>query len=119
MKHKKQIVVTLVIVMLAVIALSVNVALAAGSGKTAPPPDPNAHPPVCYKVESFAPGVAELQCYDNGKDIVNFSVKTNMKYDLNWDSAGATLRVYPGDRNAVAYWFVSDKDGNTASGQLP
>lgn len=118
MKQRKYVVLTLVIIMIAVIALSVNTALAAGSGKTSPSPLPD-HAPLCYKVNSFAPGVAELQCSDTGKDIVNVSVKTNAKYDLIWDDESVTLRVYVDTRDAVAIWFVQDKVGNVTTGRLP
>jgi len=117
MKQRKYIVTTLVVIMIAVIALSVNTALAAGSGKTAPVPEN--HAPVCYRVESFAPGVAELQCYDAGKDIVNVGVKSNVRYELTWDNETVTLRIYPTTRDAIAMWFVQDKAGDVTSGRLP
>ena len=117
MKHTKYILITLVIIMVAVVAFSVNTALAVGSDRPAPVPEN--HAPVCYKVETFAPGVAELQCYDTGKDIANVSVKTNVKYELTWDSETVTLIVYAGEKGAVAMWVVQDKAGNTTFGRLP
>jgi hypothetical protein len=125
MTHRKHVLFTLVIVMLAVIALSVGTALAGSLNNPAlgtdpgPDPGPSVHAPVCYKAESFAPGVIELVCYDTGKDIVNAAVKTNMKYKLDWNEESVTLRVYPDVKYPVAYWVVADKAGNVTSGRLP
>lgn len=117
MKRRKTVVFTLVIVMLAMIALSVNTALAGSFDRATPPTEE--HPPVCHKVNSYVSGVYQLECFDEGKDIVNVSVKSESKYELNWDSASVTLMVYPANRTAVTFWIVQDKAGNVTSGRLP
>jgi hypothetical protein len=103
------------IVLLAVLALTVTTAFAGGADDLL-----GDHAPVCYRVESFVgTGYFELRCDDAGKDIINVTVKTMSKYEVNWDSDFAVIRVYPADRHASAFWTVVDKAGNIVSGRLP
>jgi len=111
MKQRKYVVFAMVIVMLAVIALSVNTVLAGNFDRSTPFPEE--HPPVCHTYGYI------LECTDAGEDIVNVSVKTVTKYDLDWDSAHVYLRIYPQNFNDVAYWVVEDKAGSVVSGRLP
>lgn len=113
MKQRKFVAFTLVLVMVAVIAMSVNTVLAGGFVNSF-----NLHTPVCEKSEADL-GAYTLNCFDVGKDIVNVQVKTNAKYDLQWDDSQVMLRVYPENFSTTAYWFVQDKVGNVVSGRLP
>lgn len=114
MKQRKHVVFTLAIVVMAILALSVNTALAGSTTRTTPLPD--THAPVCYRVESFAPGVQQLECFDTGKDIVKVEVKSDSRYELEWNESNVILKVYPDHKGAFTTWFVQDKMGSINTG---
>lgn len=117
MKQRKHVLFVLVMVMVAVIALSVNTVLAGDFDKTAPQ---SPHPPVCVKSQSFVPGgPAILECYDNGHDIVNVAVKSNSKYELQWNESRVMLRLLSTNDDTFAYFEIRDKAGAFVSGRLP
>lgn len=113
MLPKKYVVFLVALLILAFAAISVNSAFGAGFDKV-----PGQHPPICYRIEWFAPGVWGLECYDEGKDIVNVALMTNLKYELTWNEESVVLYVYPTGKYSVAYWSVMDKDGSIISGVL-
>lgn len=117
MKRKYTGFVVLLVVLIALITLSVNTVFA---GSFSRDPQPDSHAPICYKVNSYLPGVQQLQCYDVGKDIANVEVKTQLKYELLWDNETVTLRVFPSSiEGGTTFWYVSDKAGDAVSGVLP
>lgn len=116
MKRKEYVLAVFVVVLVALTVFSVSTVFA-GRSPLVPPPD--YHPPVCYKIYSFVPGVHEMKCYDVGKDIAEVLVKSELKYDLLWDNENVSLRVYSGERDEPTFWSVGDKAGAEVSGSLP
>jgi hypothetical protein len=99
--------------------LSAGTALAGDWNKADPGPTIEEHPPVCYRVEYFVGGIYELQCFDDGKDIIEVQVKTDSKYELIWNNENVTIRVFTDRRNASTSWSVRDKMGSVVTGTLP
>lgn len=117
MKQRKHVLFVLVMMMVAVVALSVNTVLAGDFDKTAPQ---SPHPPVCVKSQSYVPGgPALLECLDSGHDIVNVSVKSNSKYELNWNESEVRLQLLATNDDTFAYYVIRDKAGAVVSGRLP
>ena len=108
---KYLLVVALLVAFVALAGLGADVAQA--RGKFAP------HPPQCVKIISSEHYT--LQCTDTGKDIVGVEVKSDAKYDLEWDATAVTVRLYPDPANDIAFlnWTVIDDAGSSVSGTLP
>jgi hypothetical protein len=115
MNRKTSVLLAVVIVAVIVFALSAATVLA-WDGQMEQP----RHAPVCYVVPYFDGGIYELQCYDVGKDIAKVTVKTDLKYELQWNNENVTLIVYLDEKGAAkAFWAVGDKNGDVVRGSTP